>query len=404
MEIFIFLALAYLSTFALGRVLEKVRIPWLFASMLIGLALVLYNPFQSVTSSSEFALLAQLGLLFTLFVIGFEIDLKSLLSQNSFILRTSVFIIGAEAAIGTILMLLLFDTSLFVAMLVATSFATVGEAVLLPILDEFKLTHTKLGQSILGVGVIDDVVEIATLVGASVAIGASVGHSQLKLSTIIITCLGLVLAPIALHLLKRHFSKMHYYSFEYFFLLALSIFFGFLYLSSLIDAAALGAILAGVSLRTFAPAHLINSIESEVKTLAYGVFAPLFFISVGLEVNLKVFTGDLLPAILLITFVTGFTKVVATFISGRKHLGAKQSIIMGISLTVRLSSSIAVIAVLEQQGVISNTLYSVLIGSTIVFKFVTPTTIALLLQKWNIGTQNPNKQLRRRKSVQLANG
>ena len=53
---------------------------------------------------------------------------------------------------------------MFLAILVALSFATVGEAVLIPILDEFRLTKTKLGQTIPGVGILDDVIEVLLLV------------------------------------------------------------------------------------------------------------------------------------------------------------------------------------------------------------------------------------------------
>ena len=44
------------------------------------------------------------------------------------------------------------------------SFATVGEALLFPILDEFKVINTKLGQSIIGIGTLDDVIEVFVLI------------------------------------------------------------------------------------------------------------------------------------------------------------------------------------------------------------------------------------------------
>ena len=43
------------------------------------------------------------------------------------------------------------------------SFATVGEAILVPIFDERKLVKTKLGTMLIGIGTLDDVIEILTI-------------------------------------------------------------------------------------------------------------------------------------------------------------------------------------------------------------------------------------------------
>ena len=66
-----FLAGVFLLTFLLGRLLEKIRIPWIFSALLIGLGLAAYNPFTEVTDSSSFIFLAELGMFFLLFIIGF---------------------------------------------------------------------------------------------------------------------------------------------------------------------------------------------------------------------------------------------------------------------------------------------------------------------------------------------
>jgi Kef-type K+ transport system membrane component KefB len=55
------------------------------------------------------------------------------------------------------------DNSPLVALVVALSFATVGEAVLLPILAKFNLLKTRFGQLTLGIGTLDDIIEVLTL-------------------------------------------------------------------------------------------------------------------------------------------------------------------------------------------------------------------------------------------------
>ena len=84
-NIFLFLGLVFLLTFLIGRLLEKIRVPWIFAALLVGSFLAVYNPFQTITSSPTFEFLAQLGMYFLLFMIGFEINLKELKKSKNFI-------------------------------------------------------------------------------------------------------------------------------------------------------------------------------------------------------------------------------------------------------------------------------------------------------------------------------
>ena len=78
MSLILFLAGVFLVTFLVGRLLEKIRIPWIFSALLIGLGLAAYNPFKEITGSESFIFLSQLGMYFLLFIIGFEVNLKEI--------------------------------------------------------------------------------------------------------------------------------------------------------------------------------------------------------------------------------------------------------------------------------------------------------------------------------------
>ena len=110
---------------------------------------------------------------FLLFIIGFEIDLKKLKKSGKFIFKATFFIIFLEAIFGTLLIHFLFGYSWFISFLVALSFATVGEAILIPILDEFKIVNTKLGHSIIGIGTFDDIIEILLLILIVIVVGSN---------------------------------------------------------------------------------------------------------------------------------------------------------------------------------------------------------------------------------------
>ena len=141
--IYLILSLLYLITFLGGRLIEKIRVPWIFSALFLGFIFSLYNPFPAITSSDTFRFLASLGMYFLLFIIGFEIDIKEIKRESGFLFVSTLVIILSEGLCGMLLIHLLFQLNWFLSFLVGLSFATVGEAVLLPILDEFKIINTK---------------------------------------------------------------------------------------------------------------------------------------------------------------------------------------------------------------------------------------------------------------------
>jgi len=391
MEIMLFLALIYILTFLLGRLLEKIRIPWLFSALLIGLGLAAYNPFPTITSSDSFTFLAELGMFFLLFIIGFELDLKNIFRQRGFVIKTTIAIILAETIFGSLLIHYVFDISWFISILVASSFATVGEAVLLPILEEFNLVKTKLGQTIIGIGVLDDIVEIVTVIIASVLIGRFAGHTHYNVLgnlTILVLLFGFVFLLIKFH---KHINTFKFKNVSSLFIFIMFFFFLFIGIGKYVESAALGALLAGIAIKNILPKDKIEFIDSEIKTMAYGLFAPIFFLWVGMDTDVGYMVKFPL-LILLVMLMTNSTKVITSYLLGRNVLGKRKSIILGISLCVKFSTSIVIIKMLFENGLIPLTLYSILVGTTIAFKFVVPFMLSYFITKWKIGFSRNKKK------------
>ena len=142
--------------------------------------------------------------------------------------------------------------------------------------------------------------------------------------------------------------------------------------------------MAGIALKNIIPDKILNLIDSEIRTMAYGFFAPIFFLWVGIDTDV----GYLLKfplLILLVMVMTKIIKVTNSYLMGRKELGAKKSIILGVSLCVKFSTSIVIIKLLFEKGFIQSGLYSVLIGATIAFNFIVPFLLSYLITKWNVG-------------------
>lgn len=382
--LFLFLAIAFFLTFLIGRLIEKIRVPWIFAALLIGALLAFYNPVPEVTSSQVFNLLAQFGMYFLLFVIGFEIDLNKMKDASKFLLKSTFFIILLEAFFGTLVVHFVFGYELFISFIVALSFATVGEAVLIPILHEFKIVNTRLGQSIIGIGVLDDVIEILLLIIAIFLIGSGV-HTHASIGLTIFALFLLFALAFGLTKLGKTGKRFSFLDIDVLFLFVLSILFLFLGIGEYAYAAPVAALLAGIALKTFIPEKRLKKIESEVKTMCYGFFAPIFFLWVGLSVDINyLFAFPLL--VLLVVAVSKGAKLLGSYIVARKELGSRQSILLGIGLSVRFSTSIIIVKILFENSIIGADLYSVIIASSIVFKFLVPVLFSNLLVRWKIAS------------------
>ncbi len=263
----------------------------------------------------------------------------------------------------------------------ALSFATVGEAILIPILDEFKIVNTKLGQSIIGIGTLDDVIEILILILVIFLIGSNTTHS--KIALILISLFTLFGLAFGLTKLKKESAKFGFLSIENLFLFVLFIFFLFLGVGEYEHATAIAALLSGIALKTFIPEERLRTIESEVKTMCYGFFAPLFFVWVGITMDINY----LVPYPLLVLLVVGVSngaKILGSLVVGKKELGIKKSILLGIGLSVRFSTSIIIVKILFENGLIHTGLYSVIVASSIAFTFITPVLFSNLLVRWKI--------------------
>jgi len=391
MDLFLLLGGIFLFTFFFGILLEKIKIPWIFAALVLGLIFAFYAPFSEIVSSETFRFLAWLGMYFLLFLIGFELDLEKIRKLGKFIIKSAFFIIFFEAIFGSLLIHFIFGYDWFISILVALSFATVGEAVLIPILDEFKLTKTKLGQTILGIGVLDDAIEVFVVVIAILAVPILIGRTEKvvniqELFVILLSLFGLFLLAFGIIKLRKEVSRMKVKDIEGISLLVLAIFFLFIGLGRFAEATAIGALMAGLTVKNFLPRKRTGAIEPQIKFLTYAFFGPIFFFWVGADINANyLLTAPLL--VLLIIIITYSAKILASYLVGRKELGAKPSIFMGMALGVRFSTSIVIVKFLFEKTLIGTKLFSVLIASSIAF-IVIPFLLSFLIQKWKISPKN----------------
>ncbi len=449
MELALFLTLSFAVTAGIGLALERIRVPWLFAALLLGLALSYYDPFPDAAHSPHFQFMAELGMYFFLFVVGFEMNLEKIFEEGKFIIKAAAVINLMEAAAGSVFVHYVFGTPWPVALIVGLSFATVGEALLLPIFREFKMVKTDLGQTIFGVGLVDNIFEILAVVlvslllvsggtggaqsdstaapstaqessagqteemsskesGSGTAESGSVaeqeseskgkGHvgalakspDKMTVFRVFNALFFLFLGTWLLRRIKPETTNKMMEKFqvtrpkEVAFALSLVVFFGFIYIGSFAEAGALGALLAGLAVKPLIPGAIEEGVVDDVRMAAYGIFGPPFFLSVGLEANVDYLIHHI-PIILALVVVVKSMKVISSLLVGHKKLGMKKSLVMGVSLSVKFSTSLVIIKLLLHTGQIGKDLFSVLVATKIVFKFLIPFLLAWMLSRWEMG-------------------
>lgn len=387
MDVLFFLGTAFLAVFVIGHFLEKLKVPWIFGALLFGLLLVIYNPYGDVVSSETFHTLSDIGLYLLLFLIGFQLNVREIKNHGRFIVKATFLIEVLELLIIGLFIHFVFQTSWFIAFLVALSFATVGEAILLPILDEFNLTKTRLGQTILSIATFDDVFEVFVLVLIVLA-------GPLLLQTGTVDIVGnfstlIVLAGLASLVLIFSYSgflkrklQIHTHDKAIILFLLLSILFIFVGVGkgSTIDITLLGAILAGFFAQHLLPKSYLHEVESQIKYITFGLFAPIFFLNIGLETDVRYLLENFW-LIILIILLADVAKIIGSLLVGRKEFGLSQSLFMGVALGVRFSTSIVILKILLDNQLIDVELYSLLIGTAIVFKFIIPFILGYLGKK-----------------------
>jgi Kef-type K+ transport system membrane component KefB len=383
------IGVTFAFSLGLGYVLEKyLKMPWMFSALLLGIIFSSFGLFQTTLQDEAFNVLSTMGMLFLLFMIGFNLEIGQMKRFGKHILKGAILIVGLEASIVGALLFFLFPDQIgnspLVAIVVALSFATVGEVVLLPILAKFDLLKTKFGQLTLGIGTLDDILELLTLIMVpflpiflpTLNIQGFPDPIFVVLDLIGIFILTLVLVKLGSRI-KHVLSNNVNFSFIRPLLIML-IFFSFVVVGSFVfeSLAAISAIFGGIVARSLLPVENFQSDEKVVNFLGYIVLAPMFFLSVGASMSFaSIFVYPVLIIVILLS--TFGAKLSGSYLLFRKMLGKRHSLLLGLGLSVRFSTGLIVQYVLLVSGLITLDLYSALIASAVVM-----TPIILLVLPW----------------------
>jgi Kef-type K+ transport system membrane component KefB len=163
------------------------------------------------------------------------------------------------------------------------------------------------------------------------------------------------------------------------FLLALSLAFLYAVISELIGISAIiGAFVAGTS---FARSEFKMDFQKQIRILEW-VFAPIFFLTLGILVDIRLMPPDAWIFAIILTIVALATKIIGCGIPARLlKIGGRESVAIGIGMAPRMEVAMIIGLYGLTMGIITRNLYSVIIMMGILTSIFTPSILRRMLKK-----------------------
>jgi CPA2 family monovalent cation:H+ antiporter-2 len=307
---------------------QPMVIGYIGAGMIIG---PYTPPFGFVNQPDILNLLAEIGIVLLLFVVGLEYPIAKLrlIGRKAFVIASTeafgTFALGY--VVGQAMGLALFD-SLFLAL----SISVTSTVIVMRVLEELGMIKHEATLLLLGVAVIEDIIIISMLaVLQSVAATGNLSIQEIAIST------GLVLAFIGgvLFIGSRTVPKFvdligKTNRYDLVIVAILGVAFGLAFIANQIGiSVAAGAFFAGVLIAE----SKTQSIAKVLTTPLKDMFAALFFVSVGALMDIKLLPMFIVPALILIATSFGAKFATVYFSTKMQGFSKKTSVQTGFGLS-----------------------------------------------------------------------
>lgn len=393
-QIILYLGLILFFAKIFGEIFYKLSLPILFGEILVGIIIGTFG-IASIDESSELSLgnfitvLAQIGILFLLFKIGFE-EIETKNFSKKIIGVMPIEILGLLFPFfGGFLVCYFFGDNLFTdnfkgALLVGVALAATSLGVSIRTLLDLKCISTSPGIAIVTVGVVDG---FLGLIFFAVIYGIiQQGNVTLENIRDIILLLLIFLAFVYIFgrylvwRLARIISRMHVE--EATFGIMIGILFIFSFLSNQFGISMLiGAFIFGFSLSKV-PELKTNETLQKIKGISYGFFIPFFFVYIGLLFKFNTLTeiGTLGFGLLLLIFLIIF-QVVGAFLGAKiSKFSNKDSLIIGIGMLPRNEIMLIVGMMGFGLNLYKGDIFSIFVLISIATTLITPLMLRMIIK------------------------
>ena len=365
-----------LGAFLLPLFGSRLKIPSIVLEIAFG---IIVGPVLHLVSPSEFISgLAVLGFLLLMFLSGFEIELDTFREKGMKTLALPILIYLLTVAVSFVVIIKL-DYPIFLALVLCTT----SVAIVIPVLRSDDTIKSNYGQILFTIALLAD---ILTLIAATVyaTIIKSNGFSISNLNIILYFAIVISLLRILRRLAwwnPQLFSRMFDGNDpeELGIRSSLALMLALVGVAVLFDIEAiLGAFLAGTLFAFVFPNR--GSLESSLKGFSYGFLIPIFFINIGLNYDISLFSNTEFYIDVLYLFVIAvLVKLIPSFLLIFSGISISKIFAGGFLLSARFSLIIA----MAEIGVELNLLTKNLEQQIILLAVLTAVASPLLYRVFN---------------------
>jgi Kef-type K+ transport system membrane component KefB len=366
------------TAFLFNELFKKLKLPpvvgQILGGLILGIPLLKAFIFEGSTATEIVDLLAVLGILFLLLLVGLEIDLEKIRQSSK-----EAVLISLSAAIVPLLLGFLFLKLLgysdIASLVFGGALSVTAEGTTVKVLMDANALNTKLGAITVSAGAIDDIFEVLFLsLVTIVGFGGSVFQLvYLPVEFLVFAVVTFVLFRVVSKLLQsveRKGSDVELFSLVIIFVLVVAS------LSEALEMGyLLGAIISGFLLQ-ISMKRLKKKDEEEIitatKLITLSFVVPFFFVNIGLNFNYDYLAGNML--LLLVTIAIAFLgKIIGTVIvKPFSKMNLKQLYLVGWGMNSRGAVELVIALLALNHGLITQEVFSALVAMAIVTTLVFP--------------------------------
>ncbi len=353
-----------------GMAAQKLNQPSVLGQILAGLivgpaVLNLIEPNEIISTFAE------LGVILLMFLAGMETDLYELKKSAGASATIAIGGVVTPMAMGILAIKILYPAeSLVSGAFVGVILAATSISITVQVLREIGQIKDKTGIGILGAAVIDDVLSIIvlTLVIGVASPGEGSGILFVVLKIVAFFILAMIGGRIFTTFMNKNSSKMLRNRNVGAFAIIICFILAFV-AEEFGVAAIIGAYFTGI---VFSLTPYNNRVERDVSGIAYTLFTPVFFLNIGLIINLDGIGGIIVPLIVLM-IVAVASKIIGCGLGAKlMKFTTKEAIQIGVGMIPRGEVGLIVANVAKNGGFISDSMFTATILVVVLTTIVTP--------------------------------
>ncbi len=352
-----------------SRINQSAVIGLILVGILVGPSALGWIQYTTFVSS-----LAHLGAVILLFVIGLEFKLHEIMQIRNGIIAFLGVIIPWIGGYGVSILFGYSETS---AIFIGTALTATSIAITANVLQELDQLQTNAAKVIIGAAVIDDILSLLALSICNEAASGSVSGFTIAVMGIKAVAFIIIGAAAGVLIISRLIEYVDETSFagkypEFTFIFAMMMAFVYAICAEMVGLSAIvGAFIAGVSFNEIKlkQGHDLKEGAGYLQI----IFASIFFLSLGVMVDLKAVTYDILIFLVVLTLIAVVTKLIGCGIPAYySGMSVKESLIVGFGMAPRGEVAMIVALIGLQGGVINQGIYVTIIIMSLLTTMFTP--------------------------------